>query len=133
METLTAEVEDGIDRSDVAEEGIAETCATCRPLHQPRDVDDGQVRRHARLGLVMLTEPLEPLVSDIDASLLRLLAGLASALLPGLTYRTERKVFCRDRRVGDGVEEGRLPDVGQPHHADLEIIRRAPQSRLLFH
>ena len=61
-------LEDGIDGANVRQERVAETSTGGRTTGQTGDVVDCQVGRNARLGLVLLAEPVISLVRDNDTS-----------------------------------------------------------------
>lgn len=62
-------LEDGVDGTDVRQERVTETGTGGRTAGQTGDIVDSQVGRHLRLGLVVLAEPVEPLIGDNDAGL----------------------------------------------------------------
>jgi hypothetical protein len=101
-------VRDGIDLADVAEELIAEAFALGSAAHQPRDVHEGQPRRHDLGGLRQGRQLAQPRIGHCH---------LADIRLDG----TER-IIRRLRRggLGQSVEEGRLAHIGQTDDAALE-------------
>lgn len=97
----TDDLEDGIDGTDVRQEGVTETGTGGGTTGQTGDIIDRQVGGNARLGLVVLTEPIEAVIGDDDTSLFRVDGGI------GEVGRVTQ------RGLGNSLEEGRFTDVGQ--------------------
>lgn len=74
------DLEDGVDGADVRQEGIPETGTGGSTARQTGNVVDCEVGRDARLGLVLLAQPVEAIVRDNDASLLRVDGGVGEVL-----------------------------------------------------
>mmetsp|Transcript_606 Transcript_606/g.1392 ORF Transcript_606/g.1392 Transcript_606/m.1392 type:complete len:313 (-) Transcript_606:208-1146(-) len=60
------DVEDAVSRLDVAQERVTQSGALSRSFDQPGNVGHLEVRRDLAVGLVMLAQPIEPLIWDID-------------------------------------------------------------------
>lgn len=69
-------LEDGIDGTDVRQERVTETGTGGSSAGQTGDIVDSQVSGHLRLGLVVLAEPVEPLIGDNDAGLFGVNGGI---------------------------------------------------------
>lgn len=95
------DLEDGIDSTDVGKESISQTSTSRGTSGQTGDIIHGQVGGNLRLGLVVFAEPVESLIRDDDTSLFGIDSGIGEV----------RRVT--QRRLGDGLEECRLADVGQ--------------------
>lgn len=74
------DLEDGIDGSDVRQEGVAETSTGRRTARQAGDVVDCEVGRDPRLGVVLFAQPVVPLIGDDDAGLLGVDGGIGEVL-----------------------------------------------------
>ena len=101
----------GVDLADAAQEAVAEAFSRGRPGHEGGDVDELDGGRHHLARLAQLGQGLQAAVGHL---------GHADIGLRG-----------RERVGGDGgvapregVEEGRLPGVGQPDDAQA-LHRRA--------
>lgn len=92
-------LEDGIDGTDVRQEGVTETGTSGGTARQTSNIVDGQVGRNDRLGLVVLYQPVEALIWDNDARLFWVDGGIWE--VGGVTKRA----------LGDGLEQSRLADV----------------------
>jgi hypothetical protein len=101
------DVDDRIGLADVGEELVAEALALRRAGDEPGDVDELDNRRDDPLRLDDRREGAEPRVGQLDDADVRL-------------DRAERIVLGRDARLGEGVEESGLADVGQAHDAAFE-------------
>mmetsp|Transcript_106 Transcript_106/g.273 ORF Transcript_106/g.273 Transcript_106/m.273 type:complete len:437 (+) Transcript_106:1044-2354(+) len=101
-------MEDAIHRLNVAQERVPQPLTVCGALDQPGDIRHLQERRHRRLGLVHVHEPIEAVVRDVD---------------PGRVGvdRAERKVLRRDRAARDGIEERRLAHIRESNDANLQV------------
>lgn len=62
-------LEDGVDGTDVRQERVTQTGTGGRTAGQTGDIVDSQVGGHLRLGLVLLAEPVKPLIGNNDAGL----------------------------------------------------------------
>ena len=137
----TDDLEDGIDGADVGQESVAETSTSGGTTGMTGNIVDGQVGRDARLGVVLLAQPVEALIGDDDASLLGVDGGIGEVLREGgmdvLVSRYYRHRHRRRRRslmeeeggevaygrvtevaLGDGLEERGLANVCQ---SNLEL------------
>ena len=74
------DLEDGIDSSDVRQEGVAETSTGGRTARQAGDVVDCEIGRDPRLGVVLFAQPVVPLVGDDDSGLLGVDGGIGEVL-----------------------------------------------------
>jgi hypothetical protein len=95
------DLEDGIDSTNVGKESISQTSTSRGTAGQTGDIIHGQVGGNLRLGLVVFTKPVESLIRDDDTSLFGVDSGI------GEVGRVTQ------RRLGDGLEERRLADIGQ--------------------
>jgi hypothetical protein len=95
------DLEDGIDSTNVGKESISQTSTSRGTAGQTGDIIHGQVGGNLRLGLVVFTKPVESLIRDDDPSLFGVDSGI------GEVGRVTQ------RRLGDGLEERRLADIGQ--------------------
>ena len=77
------------------------------PLYQPGDVDEGDRRRHDRRVLVQLGQRVQPRIGHRDHPDV------------GVDGR-ERVVGRQDTVVRQGVEEGRLADIGETDDPDRQ-------------
>lgn len=94
-------LEDGVDGTDVRQESVTQTGTGGSAAGQTGNIVDGQVGGHLRLGLVVLAEPVEPLIGDDDAGLF------------GVNCCIREVGWVTQGGLGDGLEEGRLADVGE--------------------
>ena len=69
------DVDDGVRLPDVAEELVAEAFALGGALHEARDVDEFDGRRHDVLRMDQVIELLEPTVGNGDDAGIRLFSG----------------------------------------------------------
>lgn len=76
-------LEDGIDGADVRQESIAETSAGGGTAGKTSNIVDSQVGGDARLGLVLLAQPVEALIGNDDAGLLGVNGGIGEVLARG--------------------------------------------------
>lgn len=97
----TNDLEDGIDGANVRQEGVTQTSTSRSTTGQTGNIVHGQVGGHLGLGLVVLAEPVEPLIGNDDASLFGVNGGI------GEVGRVTQ------RGLGDRLEERRLADVGK--------------------
>lgn len=97
----TNDLEDGIDSTNVRQESVAETGTSRSTTSKTSDIVDGQVGGDLGLGLVLLAQPVEALVGDEDARLLRVDGSI------GEVGRVT------EGALGNGLEERRLADVGE--------------------
>lgn len=97
----TNDLEDGIDGTDVRQEGVTQTSTSRGTTGQTSNVVDGEVSRDLGLGLVVLAQPVEALVGDEDARLFGLDGGI------GEVGRVTEVA------LGNGLEERGLADVGE--------------------
>lgn len=104
----TDDLEDGIDGTDVRQEGVTETGTGGGTTGQTGDIIDRQVGGDARLGLVVLTEPVEAVIGDDDTSLFGVDGGI------GEVGRVTQG------GLGNSLEEGGFTDVGQ---TNLHTVR----------
>jgi hypothetical protein len=85
----------------VGKESISQTSTSRGTAGQTGDIIHGQVGGNLRLGLVVFAKPVESLIRDDDTSLFGVDSGI------GEVGRVTQ------RRLGDGLEERRLADIGQ--------------------
>lgn len=83
------------------QEGIAQTGTGRGATGQTGDIIDCQVGGDARLGLVVVAEPVEAVIGDNDARLFGVNGGKGE--VGGVTKR----------RLGNGLEESGFADVGE--------------------
>ena len=103
-------VRDRIHFADVPEEAVPEPLAPRRAGHEPRDVDEGQGRRHHPCGAHDGGEGLE--------------AGVGNRHHPDVGLDgAEGIALGRHPRPGEGVEQGGLAGVRQPDDAASETHR----------
>ena len=95
------DVDNRVGRADVREEFVAEALALRRALDETRNVNKLDDGGGLLLGLIELGEPVEPLVRHGDHADVRV--DGAEGIIRGL-----------GARVGDGIKERGLADVGQP-------------------
>jgi hypothetical protein len=101
------DLEDGIHSTNVGKESISQTSTSRGTTGQTGNIIHGQVGGNLRLGLVVFAKPVEPLIRHDDTSLFRIDRGI------GEVGRVTQ------RRLGDGLEERRLANVGQ-----TDLIKR---------
>ena len=102
----TQYVQDGIRLTNVSEELITKPFTLACALDQPSDVYDLYGRGDDALGVYDLCELIETLIGDGDHTDVRL-------------DGTEGEVGGLCLRIGETVEEGRLPDIGKTHDTAL--------------
>lgn len=95
------DLEDGIDGTDVRQERVTQTGTSRGTTGQTGDIIHSQVGGNHGLGLVVGAEPVEALIRDDDTSFFRVDGGKGE--VGGVTQR----------RLGDGLEECGLADVGE--------------------
>ena len=92
---------------NVTEESISQSLALAGALDQASDVGDVEEGGHLAGGLVVLHQPVEPLIRHRDSRLVGV-------------YRTEGEVLGgRHGGLGDHVEECGLANVGESHYTNL--------------
>lgn len=97
----TNHLENGIDGTNVRQEGVTETSTSRGTAGQTSNIVDGQVGGHNGLGLVVIDKPVESLIGDDDTSLLGVNGGI-------------RKVGRVTKGgLGDRLEERGLANVGE--------------------
>jgi hypothetical protein len=94
-------LEDGIDGTNVRQERVTQTSAGGSTASQTGNIIDGQVSGNLGLGLVVVNEPVEPLIGDDNAGLLGVNGG------EGEVGRVTQG------GLSDRLEECRLADVGK--------------------
>lgn len=97
----TNDLEDGIDSTNVRQEGVTETSTSGSTTGQTSDVVDREVSRDLRLGLVLLAEPVEALVGDDDTGLFG---------VDGSVWEVGRVTKVA---LGNGLEQRRFTYVGE--------------------
>lgn len=102
----TQYVQDGIRLTDVSQELITKPFTLACALDQPCYVDDLDGGGYDALGMYDLCELIEALIGDGDH---------ADVRLDG----TKGEVGGLCLRVGEAVEEGRLPDVWEAYDTAL--------------
>ena len=98
------DLKDRVDSADVRQECISQSGTRRGPAGQTGNVVDGQVGGDSRCGLVVFAQPVIALVRNNDARLFRVNGRVGE--VGGVTQR----------RLGDGLEQGRFADIGE---ADL--------------
>jgi hypothetical protein len=101
------DVQDGVDRADVAEELVSQTLPLGRAFHEPRDVEDLDCCRDDLLGRDDRFDQGESFVRDGDHTDVRLDGG-------------EGVVGGFGTGSGESVEERGLAHVGQAHDSSLD-------------
>ena len=92
-------LENGIDSADVRQESVTQTGTGRRAAGQTSNIIDSQVGGHLRLGLVVLAQPVEPLIRNDDAGLFGVDGSIREV------GRVTQRGLC------DRLEECRLADV----------------------
>src|SRR6478736_5044838 len=110
-------VDDGVDLADVGEELVAEPFALGGALHQPGDVDELDRGGDRLLRIDDLGELGQARVRDGDDAGVRLDRG-------------ERVVRDQRAGLGEGVEEGRLPDVRETYDSEAQHLECFLQEEL---
>ena len=101
---------DGIGLTDVGEKLVAQSLAFRGPGHQSGDVDEFHGGMQNLLRLDDLRQPVEARVGDGDDADIRIDGA-------------ERVVLRLDTRLGEGIEQGRLADIGQTDDAAFDAHR----------
>jgi hypothetical protein len=94
-------LEDGINSTDVRQERVTQTGTSRGTTGQTGNIVDSQVGGNLRLGLVVVDEPVVPLIGNNDAGLFGVNGGI------GEVGRVTQ------RGLGDGLEESGFADVGK--------------------
>lgn len=108
----TDDLEDGIDSTNVGQEGVAQASTGGRATGQACDIVDGQVGRDPRLGRELVAQPVISVIGDDDAGLFGLDGGIGEV------------GWVAQVALGDGLEEGGFADVCK---ADLIDSQRRPE------
>lgn len=95
------DLENGIDSTNVRQERVTQTGTGGGTTGQTGDIIDGQVGGNLGLGFVMTAEPVEALIGNDDTSFF------------GVDGSEGKVGWVTQRRLGNGLEERRLADVGQ--------------------
>lgn len=103
-------LEDGIDGTNVGQEGVAQTGTSGSATGQTSNIVDSQVCGNPRFGLELLAQPVIPLVGDDDAGLFWFDGSVGE--VGGVAKVT----------LGDSLEQSRFSDVCK---ADLNESQRA--------
>lgn len=74
------DLENGIDGTDVRQEGVSKTGTGRGASRQTGNVIDGQVGRDDGLGLVLFAKPVEAVIGDDDAGLFGVDGGIWEVL-----------------------------------------------------
>ena len=109
------DLHDGVDLAHVREELVAEAFALAGALHQPGDVDELDRRRDHDVGAGNLLQHRQPRVRH---------GHHADVGIDGAERIVGR---LRLPRPGDGVEQGRLADVGETDDSGSEHVRSSLQ------
>jgi hypothetical protein len=114
----TNNLEDGIDGTNVGQERVSKTRTSGRTASQTGNIIDSQVGGNNRLGLVLLDEPIEPVIGNDDTSFLRVDSGIGEVLdavstpiLKTADGEGASYSWVTEVRLGNGLEEGRFADV----------------------
>lgn len=87
-------LKDGIDGTDVGQEGVSKTSTSRRTAGETSDIINGQVGRDDRLGLVLFNKPVEAVIGNDDTGFLGVDGGirevLAAVSTPNLGRRAAR-------------------------------------------
>lgn len=94
-------LEDGINSTDVRQERVTQTGTSRGTTSQTGNIVDSQVGGNLRLGLVVVDEPVVPLIGNDDTGLFGVNGGI----------REVGRVT--QRGLGDGLEESGFADVGK--------------------
>lgn len=94
-------LEDGIDSANVGQERVTKTSTSRGTAGQTGNIIHSQVGGNLRLGLVVVAEPIEPVIGDNNTGLLGVNGGI------GEVGRVTQG------GLGNGLEECRLADVGK--------------------
>ena len=108
-------MKDRVGLPDVREKLIAESLTFTCAADESRDVDDSQIRENGLFALRHVREARETLVDDGNDADVRL--DRAERIIRALRA-------CRSQRV----ENGRLPDVGQPNDSCTQTHELIPAS-----
>ena len=102
-------VDDGVGLPDVGQELVAQALPLGGPLHQARDVHKLNDCRGGLLGLIDLSQLVQPLIGDGDHAHVGVdgAEGVVGRFRPG---------------VGDGVKQGALAHVGQAHDSQFHGV-----------
>ena len=102
-------VDDGVGLPDVGQELVAQALPLGGPLHQARDVHKLNDCRGGLLGLIDLSQLIQPLIGDGDHAHVGVdgAEGVVGRFRPG---------------VGDGVKQGALAHVGQAHDSQFHGV-----------
>ena len=76
------DLKDGINCSDVRKKSISETGSGGSSSSQAGDIVDGQVGRYFGLWLVLLTQPIVPIIRYDDSGFFRINCGVWKVLYP---------------------------------------------------
>lgn len=95
------DLEDGIDGTDVRQEGVTQAGTGGGTAGQTGDIVDRQVGRDLRLGLVVFAQPIVSVIRNDNARLFGVDGGI------GEVGRVTQRRLC------DGLEQCRFTDVGQ--------------------
>lgn len=131
------DLEDTVHRSDVGQEGVAETRTGRRSSRETGDIDAGQERGDFRGGFIGVAEPEETWVGQGDTRLFRVTTSVCVRLVvtacsSGLQDREGSADLHGGVRevggfpevgLGEGVEETGFADIGKTNDTDL-----SPQS-----
>lgn len=109
-------LENGVDGADVRQERVSKTGTGRGTAGETGNIIHSQVGGDLRLGLVVLAQPVEALVGNDDAGLLRINGGIREV------RRVAQRALC------DGLEESRLSNVCQ---TNLIQRRRMYQQRTM--
>ncbi len=106
-------VGDGVGFADVGEELVAQAFAFRSTGHQACNVDEFHGGGQNAVGLDDFSQRIEARIGHGHDTAVRLDGA-------------EREVLCRDARLGQGVEQGGLADVGQADDAAIETHGYSP-------
>lgn len=132
----TDDLENTVDRTDVRQEGVSETGTGGCTGGQTGNIDTRQERRDLRFGLVNIAQPVETGIGDGNTGLLRVAAWSVAVfdakqssprVYEGYVHGSVGEVGGFTQiGLGEGVEEGRLSDIGYTDDTNLPTSSSAP-------
>jgi hypothetical protein len=110
------DLENSIDGANMRQEGVSKTGTSRCTAGKTSNVIDGQVGGNARLGVVLLDQPVIALIGDNDARLFRVDSGIGKILRKSAlcTLRGLRATYggVTERALGNRLEQRRFTNVG---------------------
>ena len=104
----THDVDDGVHLTDIRQELVPQTFPLAGALHQAGDIDELHPRGDQLLAAAQIRELLQPGIRNRDHTGVRLngAEGVVGSFSLGIGHQ--------------GVEEGRLAHIGQPHDSGFK-------------